>query len=126
MKTKKYKIFSLDYLQNEEFSEEDLIYLFETPSLNYSLIVGMFELYEKTNLTNDKIINIITSDEKWMYKHFWNKTQRNEFIEILKKCYYNIYRYNSEICQAMSDLWIVQFGFTSAKQKKKKMMLLSD
>ena len=126
MKTKKYKIFSLDYLQNEEFSEEDLIYLFETPSLNYSLIIGMFGLYEKTNLTNDKIINIITSDEKWMYKHFWNKTQRNEFIEILKKCYYNVYRYNSEICQAMSDLWIIQFGFTSAKHKKKKMMLLSD
>lgn len=123
---KKYKIFDLDYLQNNEFTEEDLVYLFETPSLNYSLVVGMFRLYDKGNLTDDKIINIVTTDEKWMYKHFWNKTQRDEFIKILKKCYYNLYRYNEETCTAMSDMWIIQFGFTSARQKKKKMMLLSN
>lgn len=123
---KKYKIFDLDYLQNNEFTEEDLIYLFETPSLNYSLIIGMFRLYDKCNFSDEKIINIITTDTKWMYKHFWNKDQRNEFISILKKCYYNIYRYNDEMCAAMTDMWIVQFGFTSARQKKKKMMLLSD
>jgi hypothetical protein len=123
---KKYKIFDLDYLQNNEFTEEDLIYLFETPSLNYSLVVGMFNLYDKGNMTDEKIINIVTTDEKWMYKHFWNKKQREEFIKILKNCYYNLYRYNESICTAMSDMWIIQFGFTSARQKKKKMMLLSD
>lgn len=123
---KRYKIFTLDDLQNKEFTEEDLIYLFETPSLNYSLAVGMFRLYDKANLTDEKIIHIITTDEKWMYKHFWNKTQRDEFVAILKKCYWNVYRYNSEVCKAMSDMWIIQFGFTSANQKKKKMMLLCD
>lgn len=123
---KKYKIFDINYLQNEEFTEEDLVYLFETPSLNYSFVVAMFRLYDKGTFTDEKIIEIVTTDEKWMYKHFWNKTQRNEFIEMLNKCYYNLYRYNKTICQAMTDMWIIQFGFTSASQKKKKMLLLND
>lgn len=123
---KRYKIFALDDLQNKEFTEEDLIYLFETPSLNYSLAIGMFKLYDKSNFSDEKIIHIVTTDTKWMYKHFWNKSQRTEFIEILKRCYWNIYRYNDEVCKAMSDMWIIQFGFTSSTRKKKKMMLLSD
>ena len=121
-----YKIFDLEYLQNEEFSEDDLIYLFETPSFNYSLIIGMFNKYDKRNLSNEKIVSIITTDDKWMYKHYWNREQREEFIEILEKCYYNLYRYHKSTCKAVSDMWIVQYGFTSAKQKKKKMLLLSD
>ena len=54
---KSYKIFDLDYLQNAELTEDDLYYLFETPSLNYSLLVDMF------NFTNQEI-----TDEKKIIK----------------------------------------------------------
>ena len=43
---KKLKIFDIEYLENAEFNEEDLAYLFDTNSFNMSLIVAMFNLYE--------------------------------------------------------------------------------
>lgn len=123
---KKYKIFDIEYLQNSEFTEEDLLYLLETPSLNYSLVVSMFNKYDNSDITNDKIINIITSDKDWPYKHYWNKKQREEFLGILKNCFKNLYRYSINECEALANMWIVQYGFTSAKQKKKKILRLSD
>lgn len=124
--TKKHKIFDIDYLQNAEFTEEDLVYLFDKSSFGLSLVVAMFELYEPNKIERDKILSIVSTDEKWMYKHYWTLEQRNTFLDILKKCFKNLYRYNDDICYQMSEMWLVQYGFTSAKQRKKKMMLLSD
>ena len=38
-----YKIFEMDYLMNNDLSEDDLYYLFETSSLNYSLSINEFK-----------------------------------------------------------------------------------
>ena len=124
--SKRYKIFDIDYLQNNEFTEEDLMYLFETSSFSLSLIVEMFKSYDKQELTIDKILNIVKTDSNWMYKHFWNDEQRNEFLAKLMQCYKNMYRYSDEICEKMAEMWLVQYGFTNDKQKNKKTMLLSD
>lgn len=123
---KKHKIFEIDYLQNAEFSEEDLAYLFANSNFNLSLIVAMFDMYEPKKIDHDKIASIVTTDEKWMYKHYWTLEQRNEFLGILTKCIKNLYRYEDHICIQIAEMWLVQYGFTSAKQKKKKIMLLSD
>ena len=59
---KSYKIFSLDYLRNEELTEDDLYYIFETPSLNYSLLVGEFLLTEQEISDEKKIIKLAKTD----------------------------------------------------------------
>ena len=123
---KKHKIFEIDYLQNAEFSEEDLASLFGNNNFNLSLIIAMFDMYEPKKIDHDKIMAIVTTDEKWMYKHYWTLEQRNEFLNIVVKCFKNLYRYEDHICLQIAEMWLVQYGFTSAKQKKKKMMLLSD
>ena len=43
MSKENFKIYSLDYLSNQELSEEDLYFLFETKSLFYSIIISMFK-----------------------------------------------------------------------------------
>lgn len=118
----KYKIFDIDYLQNSELNEDDLHWLLDTPSFTLSLIVGMFKKYEKTNIPDDKIISIVYNDKNWMYKHFWLRKDREEYSEILSKIYYNLYRYKEYLCKAYAEIWLVQYGFTSASQKKKKML----
>ena len=123
---KKYKIFEIEYLQNSEFTEEDLVYLLETPSFSLSLAVAMFRLYDKSDMTDEKIVNIVKTDNNWMYKHYWTKKQRDEFLSKLTKCYRNLYRYNNDTCEKLAQMWLVNYGFTSAKQKKKRMLLLSD
>ena len=65
---KSYKIFEMDYLMNNDLSEDDLYYLFETSSLNYSLLINEFK-YSNQELTDEKkIIKLVQSDEEWMYK----------------------------------------------------------
>ena len=53
-KNKKIEIYDLDYLVNAELTEEDLYNIFETPSLNYSLVINMFKIsgYNKTFESN--------------------------------------------------------------------------
>ena len=49
------KVFEIDYLINEDLTEEDLFYIFETPSLVHSLVIGMFEqINTKLNFINIK------------------------------------------------------------------------
>ena len=52
---KSYKIFEMDYLMNNDLSEDDLYYLFETASLNYSLLINEFK-YSNQELTDEKKI----------------------------------------------------------------------
>ena len=46
---KEYKIYTMKYLKEKELTENDLYYLFDTPSLNYSLVVNMFKFTKKEN-----------------------------------------------------------------------------
>lgn len=124
--TKKYKIFEIDYLQNAEFTEEDLVWLFETSSFYLSLIVEMFNSYDDGNLPIEKIAYIVKTDDKWMYKHYWSDTQREEFEEKAEKCFKNLYRYGDEKTKSILGMWIANYGFTNESQRKNKMMLLSD
>ena len=50
---KNYRIYEMDYLMNNDLSEDDLYYLFETPSLNYSLLINEFK-YSNQELTDEK------------------------------------------------------------------------
>ena len=121
----KYKIFTLDYLQNAEFTEDDLKWLFDTPSFALSLIVGEFKISDN-DVEESEIVNMTHNDSDWMYKYFWNEEQRNQFLEILVKCYKNLYSFQDHIAQAYSDMWFIQYGLTDIHMKDKKPQTFDD
>ena len=84
------KIYPMKYLMNEELTESDLTNIFDTPSLLYSIIIGMFRLSNNIK-RNNQIIKIIKEDKRWMYNYFWTPKQCKDFEDILTKVFMNIY-----------------------------------
>lgn len=119
------KIFDLDYLQNAEFTEEDLKQLFDNNAFNLSLIVGMFKMTNQ-KLSEHDIIRLVKTDKYWMYKYFWTKSERETFEICLINAYKNLYRYSEERTKSLVDFWIIQYGLTNCNQKKKKQLRLDD
>ena len=111
-KNKKYKIYSLDYLSNEELTEEDLYYLFDTPSLTYSLIVNMFRHAGEDKKTDADIINLCKNDDKWVYKYFWTKKQRTSYLQLIIPIFKNVYQYNNILAASSAEWFLFQFGLS--------------
>lgn len=85
------KIYPMEYLMNEELTESDLTNIFDTPSLLYSIIIGMFRFSGNTTKRNNQIIKLVKEDKRWMYKYFWTSKQSHDFEDILTKVFMNIY-----------------------------------
>jgi len=117
---KAYKIFELDYLVNNDLSEDDLYYLFETPSLNYSLLIDMFKRSNQELKDEKKIINLAKTDKDWMYKVFWTKSQRKEFENLVKSAFMNIYQCGPVEAESRTQWWILYFGLTDSELRDKK------
>lgn len=117
---KAYKIFELDYLQNADLSEDDLYYLFETASLNYSFLVAEFKMSNQEITDEKKIINIAKNDEEWMYKYFWNTSQRENFENAIKKAYMNIRQCGEVEAESSAQWWILYYGLTNSELKNNK------
>lgn len=106
----KYKIFTIDYLANEEFSEEDLYWLFDTPSLQYSLIVGMLRYANINDIKDNDIINICKKDNSWIYKYCWNNAQFKSFMNILNKIFMNLYRISEANAKVNAQMFMIKYG----------------
>lgn len=119
---KAYKIFDVNYLQHGEFTEDDLYYLFETPSFSYSLVVDMFKRTKQDLTDEKKIITLIKNDRDWMYKYYWTDKQREDFKEIVKNVYKNVHYYNDKEAATYADWWLFCYGFTNSKLKNNKNM----
>ena len=85
------KIYPMEYLMNEELTESDLNNIFDTPSLLYSIIIGMFRFVGNTTKRNNQIIKLVKEDKRWMYKNYWTQKQSKEFEDILTKIFMNVY-----------------------------------
>lgn len=105
----KYKIFTIDYLANEEFSEEDLYWLFDTPSLQYSLVVGMIKSVNNDLKDND-IVSMCKKDNSWIYKYSWNNAQCKNFINTLNKIFMNIYRISETNAKVNAQMFMIKYG----------------
>lgn len=101
------KIFTLDYLINNELTEEDLYYIFDTKSLYYSLIVELFKLMN-INKSSSQIIKSFTTWDK--VKYTWTSKQNRKFNENLIKAYKNIYQIDNNNAMFKSDLWCYIYG----------------
>lgn len=117
---KTYKIFELDYLQHAELTEDDLYYLFETSSLNYSFLIAEFKISEQTLTDEKKIINLAKNDENWMYKYFWTDKQREDFEKAIKEAYMNIRQCGEVEAVSSAQWWILLYGLTNSKLKNNK------
>ena len=96
------KIYDLDYLINTELTEEDLYYLFDTASLIYSLVVGEFKFVGYDNISDEEIINICKTNERWVYEYYWTKKQHDEYIKKVTAIY-KIYINIKQILQKMQQ-----------------------
>lgn len=109
-------IYSINDLINKDFDDEEIDVI--SKSLQYSLIVGMFN-YMKINMTNDNIIKLCKTDN-WYTKYQWTELQRKKFNEKLIKIFYNLYRFGPVKCKNSADEWIMKFGFDLKQPKSNK------
>lgn len=106
------KIYDLDYLKNEELTEEDLYNIFETPSLLYSLVISMFRQV-KDKRSDDEIINMCKTDERWVYKNYWESAEQKEnFKEDLKKVIKNVYQCGDIEQDRKASWWMFQYSLS--------------
>lgn len=109
------KIFKIDYLINADFDNDELKDLFDTPSLKYSLIIGMFREIGDTR-TNSEIIKELKKDPEWFNKYSWSLKKFNEFEEKVKTIMHNVYQYYDERSKVFAQNWMTMY---SLKVKKK-------
>lgn len=105
------RLYPLSYIMNEELTESDLNYLFDTKSFKYSMIIGMFRFVGNTKRNCD-IIKLVTKNNKWVYENYWKISQRNEFEKILTKCIQNMYYYSEEKSKVIAQWYLFQFGMS--------------
>lgn len=110
------KLYSLDYLCNNELSEEDLINLLDNKCLLYSIIIEMFN-YADIKKSNKDIISFIKKDPYWMEKYTWNKSKLITFENKLIQALQNIYCYNLNTATQKAMWYITIYGFKVSGNK---------
>jgi len=110
------KIYPIEYLMNNELTESDLSNIFDTPSLLYSIIIGMFR-YAGDNKKNYQIIKTIKEDKRWMYNNYWTEKQAKEYEDILTKVFMNVYC-ESEIRSRSKAQWEIIWHGLNVKGNK--------
>lgn len=105
------KIYSLDYLMNNELSDLDLSNLLDNNSrgLLYSIIVNMFQ-YVNIKKSPKEIINIITTKDKWMNDYFWSYKELIDFENKLAKALKNIYYLGDKQALERAQWYIIVYG----------------
>lgn len=108
---KEYKIYTMKYLKEKELTETDLYYIFDTSSLNYSLLVNMFKFAGK-KMKPEEILEICKTNERWMYEYHWTKEQRDQWINEVAKAYENIYQSGPEEALNGAQWWVFIYGMS--------------
>lgn len=108
---KEYKIYSMKYLKEKELTENDLYYLFDTPSLHYSLVVNMFK-FVGYKMKNEEILDICKTNERWMYEYTWTKEQKEAWKNEVTAVFKNIYQYGPQESEHSASWWCFWNGMT--------------
>jgi len=105
------RIYPIEYLMNEEFTESDLSYLLDTKSLVYSIVIGMFrEIGSKKQ--NRSIIKLINTNNKWIYDNRWSSNQFIDFECKLVKIFKNLYCVNDSITVSKAQWFMIKYGLS--------------
>jgi hypothetical protein len=105
-------IYPIDYLANEELSDNDLSNLLDNDKrgLRYSLVIGMFK-FIKSPKRNYQIVKSITSNKNWFKKTTWTPEQQNEYEQLVIKVYKNIYQYKKLTAISLAQWFMTVYGF---------------
>lgn len=105
------KIYSINYLMNNELTDNDLSNLLDNNkiSLKYSLIIGMFRLI-KSKKRNYEIDKIIKTDN-WNDNIWWTKDQLEKYERMISKVYMNVYQYSEMKSLSLAQWFISIYGF---------------
>lgn len=104
------KIYPVEYLKNNELTDEDLKNLLDKTSLILSLVLHEFRMI------GDKredwvILKEVKTEKNWVDNYFFTKKQRNKFIDDISEVYRNIYVYNETSCKRNAEHFALIFGF---------------
>jgi len=110
-------VYSYDEMNKSELSENELYDLFETPSLQYSLIIEMFKSVNDQR-TPEEIIAFCKSDENWVYKSYWKKSDKEKFLEKLIILFKNLYYYSYDKAKSCAQWWLFYYGLSIKDYEK--------
>lgn len=104
-------IYPIEYLVNEELSDNDLSNLLDNDKrgLRYSLIIGMFK-FIKSPKRNYQIIKSITSNKNWFKNTTWTIEQQNEYEQLVIKVYKNVYQYKDQTAISLAQWFMSIYG----------------
>ena len=104
-------IYPIDYLANEELSDNDLSNLLDNDKrgLKYSLVIGMFK-FIKSPKRNYQIIKSITLNKNWFKNTTWTTEQQNEYEQLVIKVYKNIYQYKELTAISLAQWFMSIYG----------------
>ena len=104
-------IYPIEYLINEELSDNDLNNLLDNKkrALRYSLIIGMFK-FIKSPKRNYQIIKSITSNKNWFKNTTWTTEQQNEYEQLVIKVYKNVYQYKDQTAISLAQWFMSIYG----------------
>ena len=105
------RLYPISYLMNEELTESDLNHLFDTKSLKYSMIIGMFR-HIGSSKRNCDIVKMIKTNPRWVYENYWTTQQRQEFEDMLTKALKNIYYYQEGKARVLAQWQLFQYGLS--------------
>lgn len=104
-------IYPIEYLANNELTDNDLSNLLDKNGLKYSLIIGMFK-FIKSPKRNYQIIKSITSNKNWYKKTTWSQKQQYEYEQLVIKVYKNIYQYKELAAISLAQWFMSIYGLT--------------
>ena len=105
-------IYPIEYLANNELTDNDLSNLLDKNGLKYSLIIGMFK-FIKSPKRNYQIIKSITSNKNWYKKTTWSPKQQYEYEQLVIKVYKNIYQYKELAAISLAQWFMSIYGLTT-------------
>lgn len=105
-------IYPIEYLANNELTDNDLSNLLDKNGLKYSLIIGMFK-FIKSPKRNYQIVRSITANRKWYKNITWTPEQQNEYEQLVIKVYKNIYQYKELTAISLAQWFMSIYGLTT-------------
>lgn len=102
-------IYKLDYLKKEELNEDDLHYIFDTGSLNASLILHEFRVIGDKR-QDWEIMKMARTTHTWPDEYSMTRKQYDEFKKNIIDVFKNVYQYRDIAARQKAEWWLLCYG----------------
>lgn len=107
----KIKIYDIDYLANDELTDDDLHHLFDCNALHGSFIHYMLK-ESGLELSRRKLHKVITLDNSWVMDNHLTSAQVAKVKHKFRQCIHNIYQYGPYHTKRWVDDWWIRYGLS--------------